>query len=137
MADGEFALDWSSTQRIPWGVIILFGGGLSLADAFERTGLSDRLAAMFGNPGAWPSFAVIALCAAIVILLSELTSNTATAAAVLPIVGALARSAGMDPTLLVIGAGLAASGGYMLPVATPPNSPGFRSRPPGSGPRTC
>lgn len=124
----EFALDWSSTERIPWGVIILFGGGLSLADAFERTGLSDRLAAMFGSPEAWPAFAVLALSSGIVILLSELTSNTATAAAVLPVVGALARSAGMDATVLVIGAGLAASGGYMLPVATPPNAIAYGTR---------
>jgi len=118
----EFALDWSSAQRIPWGVLVLFGGGLSLAAAIERTGLASFLARGFGNLGDWPPMAIIALIALVVILFSELASNTATAAAMLPVVGALALSTGLDPATLVVGAGLAASGGYMLPVATPPNA---------------
>jgi sodium-dependent dicarboxylate transporter 2/3/5 len=119
---GEFALDWSSAQRIPWGVIVLFGGGLTLADAIERTGLGAWLAAAFGGLGAWPLAAVVVLVVAVVISFSELASNTATAAAFLPVVGALALSTGRDPIPLVLAAGLAASGGYMLPVATPPNA---------------
>jgi sodium-dependent dicarboxylate transporter 2/3/5 len=118
----EFALDWSSAQRIPWGVIVLFGGGLSLADAIDRTGLADWMAGAFGGLGGWPLVAIVALVALVVVLFSELASNTATAAAFLPVVGALALSAGLDPLTLVIAAGLAASGGYMLPVATPPNA---------------
>lgn len=118
----EFALDWSTAQRIPWGVLVLFGGGLSLAAAIERTGLASFLARGFGNLGDWPPVAIIALIALVVILFSELASNTATAAAMLPVVGALALSTGLDPATLVVGAGLAASGGYMLPVATPPNA---------------
>lgn len=118
----EFALDWGSAQRVPWGVVVLFGGGLSLADAIERTGLAPWLARGFGDLSGWPLAAVLALVALVVILFSELTSNTATAAAFLPIVGALALSTGVDPLPLAIGCGLAASGGYMLPVATPPNA---------------
>jgi sodium-dependent dicarboxylate transporter 2/3/5 len=118
----EFALDWSSAQRVPWGVIVLFGGGLSLADAIDRTGLAAWMAGAFGGLGAWGMVEIIALVAFVVILFSELASNTATAAAFLPVVGALALATGLDPLPLVIGAGLAASGGYMLPVATPPNA---------------
>jgi len=118
----EFALDWSSAQRVPWGVIVLFGGGLSLADAIDRTGLAAWMAGAFGGLGAWGMVEIIALVALVVILFSELASNTATAAAFLPVVGALALATGLDPLPLVIGAGLAASGGYMLPVATPPNA---------------
>ena len=119
---GEFALDWSSAQRIPWGVIVLFGGGLTLADAIQRTGLSAWLAAAFGDLGTWTPVAVVVLVVAIVVGFSELASNTATAAAFLPVVGALALSTGSDPIPLALAAGLAASGGYMLPVATAPNA---------------
>jgi sodium-dependent dicarboxylate transporter 2/3/5 len=118
----EFALDWSTAQRIPWGVIVLFGGGLSLADAIERTGLAPWLAAGFGSLASWPFWLLLGLVVLVVVVFSELASNTATAAAFLPVVGALALSTGQDPVPLVIGAGLAASGGYMLPVATPPNA---------------
>lgn len=118
----EFALDWESAQRIPWGVIVLFGGGLSLADAIDRTGLAAWIAGAFGGLASWPAVALIVAVVAVVILFSELASNTATAAAFLPVVGAVALSAGMDPAPIVVTAGLAASGGYMLPVATPPNA---------------
>jgi sodium-dependent dicarboxylate transporter 2/3/5 len=119
---GEFALDWSSAQRIPWGVIVLFGGGLSLAEAIQRNGLATWLAGGFEALGAWPLLAILALVALVVVLFSELASNSATAAAFLPVVGALALSTGLDPLPLVVGTGLAASGGFMLPVATPPNA---------------
>ena len=118
----EFALDWATAQRIPWGVIVLFGGGLSLADAIDRTGLATWLATGFGGFASWPFWALLGLVVLVAILFSELASNTATAAAFLPVVGALALSTGQDPIPLVIAAGLAASGGYMLPVATPPNA---------------
>ena len=124
---GEFALDWSSAQRIPWGVIVLFGGGLTLAEAIDRTGLAAWLAAAFGGLSAWPLTGIVGLVALVVILFSELASNTATAATFLPVVGALALSTGMDPLPLVLAAGLAASGGYMLPVATPPNAIAYGS----------
>jgi sodium-dependent dicarboxylate transporter 2/3/5 len=119
---GEFTLDWASAQRIPWGVIVLFGGGLSLAEAIERNGLAAWLAGGFDALAAWPLLGILALVALVVVLFSELASNTATAAAFLPVIGALALSTGLDPLPLLVGTGIAASGGYMLPVATPPNA---------------
>lgn len=119
---GEFLLSWKWARRLPWGVLLLFGGGLSLASAIDRSGLAAWLADSFATLGGWPLAAILILVIVSAILFSELASNTATAAAFLPVVGALAISIGVDPLHLVIPAGLAASGGYMLPVATPPNA---------------
>ena len=119
---GLFVLDWRQAERLPWGVLLLFGGGLSLASAIDRSGLAEWMAGRFGGLGSWPLLLLLAVVTVAVILFSELASNTATAAAFLPVVGAVATSAGLDPLLLVVPAGLAASGGFMLPVATPPNA---------------
>jgi sodium-dependent dicarboxylate transporter 2/3/5 len=118
----EFLLNWTWAQRLPWGVLLLFGGGLSLASAIDRSGLAAWLADSFAALGGWPIAAILLLVIVSAILFSELASNTATAAAFLPVVGALAISIGVEPLHIVIPAGLAASGGYMLPVATPPNA---------------
>lgn len=115
-------LDWEWAERLPWGVLILFGGGLSLAAAIDRTGLNTWLgqgAAAFAD---WPPFLFVFAVTAAVVLLTELTSNTATAAAFLPIVGAAALEIGWDPRLLAVPAALAASCAFMLPIATPPNA---------------
>jgi sodium-dependent dicarboxylate transporter 2/3/5 len=119
---GEFVLEWRSAERLPWGVLLLFGGGLSLASAIDRSGLAGWMAGRFAGLTDWPILLLLAAITVAVILFSELASNTATAAAFLPVVAALAVSAGIDPVLLVVPAGLAASGGFMLPVATPPNA---------------
>jgi len=119
---GVFVLDWRWAERLPWGVLLLFGGGLSLASAIDRSGLAGWMAERFAGSVGWPVLLLLAAITVVVILFSELASNTATAAAFLPVVGALAVSAGIDPVLLVVPAGLAASGGFMLPVATPPNA---------------
>jgi sodium-dependent dicarboxylate transporter 2/3/5 len=119
---GEFVLEWRSAERLPWGVLLLFGGGLSLASAIDRSGLAGWMAGRFAGLTDWPILLLLAAITVAVILFSEIASNTATAAAFLPVVGALAVSAGIDPVLLVVPAGLAASGGFMLPVATPPNA---------------
>lgn len=119
---GTFVLDWQWAERLPWGVLLLFGGGLSLAAAIDRSGLAFWIAGLFGDLGTWPLILLLAGITLAVIAFSELASNTATAAAFLPVVGALAVSVGRDPVLLVVPAGLAASGGFMLPVATPPNA---------------
>ena len=97
------------------------------ATAIDRSGLAAWLASAFGGLSAWPLAGIVGLVALVVILFSELASNTATAATFLPVVGALALSTGMDPLPLVLAAGLAASGGYMLPVATPPNAIAYGS----------
>jgi sodium-dependent dicarboxylate transporter 2/3/5 len=119
---GVFGLEGRSPARLPWGVLLLFGGGLSLASAIDRSGLAGWMAGRFAGLAEWPVLLLLAAITVAVILFSEIASNTATAAAFLPVVGALAVSAGIDPVLLVVPAGLAASGGFMLPVATPPNA---------------
>jgi sodium-dependent dicarboxylate transporter 2/3/5 len=101
---------------------VLVGGGLSLAAAIGSTGLGDWLGGQMEAIGHWPLLLLIATVVAFVILLTELTSNTATAATFLPVLGALALVIGHDPLVLAVPAVLAASGAFMLPVATPPNA---------------
>jgi len=115
-------LRWRDTRGLPWGVLILFGGGLALASGIDRTGLAGWIGTGLSGLAAWPLVALLAVVALVVILFSELASNTATAAAFLPIVGAVAVGIGLDPRALVVPTALAASGGFMLPVATPPNA---------------
>jgi sodium-dependent dicarboxylate transporter 2/3/5 len=119
---GEFLLGWAEAKRLPWGVLLLFGGGLSLAAAVEANGLAawigGRLQGLGGLPAVWVVLAVVGT----VILLTELTSNTATAATFLPVVAAVAIGLGVAPLLLVLPTTLAASCAFMLPVATPPNA---------------
>lgn len=116
------ALSWAQAERLPWSVLILFGGGLSLAAAIQQTGLAGWIGDGLGALAGWPLFAVLVAVTITVILLSELASNTATAAAFLPVAAALATAIGADPMLLTVTAALAASCGFMLPVATPPNA---------------
>jgi len=120
--DGRRLLDWKLARDTPWGVLILFGGGLSLAAAVESTGLSAWFGAGVGGLSDWPIILLVLVVVIAVILLTELTSNTATAAAFLPVLGAIAVGLGRDPLLLAVPAALAASGAFMLPVATPPNA---------------
>jgi sodium-dependent dicarboxylate transporter 2/3/5 len=107
---------------VPWGILILFGGGLSLAAAIEATGLAEWLGYAMGGVEAWPLVAIFLAVAIVIVFFSELASNTATAATFLPIAGALALQLGLDPLVLAIPTGMAASGGFMLPVATAPNA---------------
>ncbi len=116
------ALTWTDAERLPWSVLILFGGGLSLAAAIEQTGLAGWIGAALSALAGWPVFAVILVVTTVVIFLTELTSNTATAAAFLPLVASLAIGIGADPMLLAVPTALAASCAFMLPVATPPNA---------------
>lgn len=120
-------LDWRSAERLPWGVLILFGGGLSLADAIRRTGLADYIGGLLGGLSGLPMVAVILAVALTILLLTEMTSNTATAAAFLPITASLALGLGENPLLLSVAAALAASCAFMLPVGTPPNAIVFGS----------
>ncbi len=120
---GEFALDWDWAKRIPWGILILFGGGLALAAGFEQTGLvrwiGGKLTALEGAP----PIVVVACIALLLTFVTELTSNVATAAIMMPILGgALAPALGVHPLLLMIPAAIAVSCAFMLPVATPPNA---------------
>ena len=114
-------LDWSSTERLPWGTLVLFGGGLSLAAAFQRSGLTDWIGGAFTSVAGDTLLLPLAVVVVTMVLLTELTSNTATAAALLPVIGSVAFGLGLDPLLFAAPATLAASCAFMLPVATGPN----------------
>jgi sodium-dependent dicarboxylate transporter 2/3/5 len=124
---GDFLLTWRYAERLPWGVLLLFGGGLSLAAAVADSGLADWIGASLSGLDAWPVLALVLVVTVLIILLTELTSNIATTATFLPVVAALAVSLGQNPLLLAIPAVLAASCAFMLPVATPPNAIVFGS----------
>jgi len=115
-------LDWDDAQQLPWGVLLLFGGGLSLAGAIEQTGLAAWIGEALGAVAAWPPLLVVLTATTVIVFLTELTSNTATAAAFLPVVAALALGIGADPLLLAVPVALGASCAFMMPVATPPNA---------------
>jgi sodium-dependent dicarboxylate transporter 2/3/5 len=113
---------WEDAQRLPWGLLVLFGGGIAIAKAFGASGLSDALGGVLSGIGAWPAlWTVLAVCLAVTFL-TEVTSNTATATTVLPVLAASAAAAGIEPALLMLPAALSASCAFMLPVATPPNA---------------
>ncbi len=120
-------LRWKYAEQLPWGVLLLFGGGLTLAGAVSRTGLSQWLGASLEAVGSLPLVAIVLIAAAMIIFLTELTSNIATTATFLPVVGAIAIDAGYDPIVLLVPVTLAASCAFMLPVATPPNAIVFGS----------
>lgn len=119
---GERALTWDATRTVPWDVLVLFGGGLSLANGIQQTGLAVAIGNSAGGFHALPLVIVIVAVTATVVFLTELTSNTAVAAALLPVVTSLAVAIGGDPMLLAVPMVLAASSGFMMPVGTPPNA---------------
>lgn len=120
-------LRWTYAEQLPWSVLILFGGGLTLAGAVSRTGLAEWLGGSLQAIGALPIAAVVIVAAAMIIFLTELTSNIATTATFLPVVGAIAIESGFDPIVLAVPITFAASCAFMLPVATPPNAIVFGS----------
>jgi sodium-dependent dicarboxylate transporter 2/3/5 len=120
---GEFTMDWTRAARIDWGTILLFGGGLALG----RLMFDTKLAAAIGHAivrasGAEGLWALTAVAIVTGVLLSEASSNTASASMVVPVVIAVAQSAGLSPIPPALGAALGASFGFMLPVSTPPNA---------------
>ncbi len=123
----EFALDWATARRLPWGTLVLFGGGLSIAAAIDGTGLGAYLGTLVSGLEGAPTILLIAAIATLVIFLTELTSNTATTTAFVPILAGVAPGLGADPLALALPATLAASCAFMLPVATPPNAIVFGS----------
>jgi solute carrier family 13 (sodium-dependent dicarboxylate transporter), member 2/3/5 len=127
LAKGQRLLDWETAERLPWGVLLLFGGGLTLASAIAGSGLAAWIGEQLTAFEAWPLVVLVAAVVLLITLFSELASNTATAATFLPVVAALATSVGEDPLRLAVPAALAASFGFMLPVATPPNAIVFGS----------
>lgn len=119
---GESLLKWNNLQDLPWGILILFGGGLSLASAISSTGLAAWIGQGVSGLDALPIILLLFVVIFIIVFLTEITSNTATAAAFLPILASSAIGIGQNPMLFVIPAAIAASCAFMLPVATPPNA---------------
>jgi len=115
-------MTWENAVRIPWGVLILFGGGLSLAAAVSDSGLALWLGESLAPLNAWGTAVLVVAAVALVIFLTELTSNLATTATLLPVMGAIALQVGVPPILLTVPITIAASCAFMLPVATPPNA---------------
>ena len=113
---------WEDAKDLPWGILLLFGGGLALASTISGSGLADWIANQLNVFGTLPLILLIGAIVLVIIFLTELTSNTATAAAFLPLLGALAMSLGVDPLLITVPAAIAASCAFMMPVATPPNA---------------
>lgn len=120
-------LDWQTAEKIPWGILILFGGGLALAEGFQVTGLAVWIGERFTLIEGIGFFALLLIIVASVNFLTEVTSNVATASMLLPILASVALKLDIHPFGLMIGATLAASCAFMLPVATPPNAIVFGS----------
>jgi solute carrier family 13 (sodium-dependent dicarboxylate transporter), member 2/3/5 len=118
----ERLLDWKTAERIPWGVALLFGGGLSVAAAMEAHGVSVWLGDAMSGVDALHPLLVLLLLAALTVFASEFMSNTATLAAFLPVIGAISLATGLPPLVLVFNAAMAASLAFMMPVGTPPNA---------------
>ena len=120
-------LTWDEARAIPWGVLLLFGGGLSLAAAMESTGLTNWLGQHMAILRALPTLLLLGGLALTVLAIGELASNTALAAMAMPLVASLAAGIGQPPLLLLLVTALAASTGFALPIATPPNAIVFGS----------
>lgn len=119
---GSKLLDWDTAAKIPWGMLILFGGGIAIAQAFIVSGLSAYLGEALAGLAGWPVLLMIAIICITITFLTEMTSNTATTTLMMPILAAAAIAAEIDPALLMVPAAMSASCAFMLPVATAPNT---------------
>jgi len=119
---GERLLDWKTANQIPWGMLVLVGAGLCLGEGFKQSGLSESIASALSGVENLPALGVLVGICLLVTFLTEMTSNTATTNLLMPILGAAAVSANLDPKLFMIPAALSASCAFMLPVATIPNA---------------
>lgn len=115
-------LSWDNMRDLPWGILILFGGGLSLANAISSSGLAAWIGQSVQSLSVFPIILLVFSVILIVVFLTEITSNTATTAAFLPILASTAIGMGQNPLLFILPAAISASCAFMLPVATPPNA---------------
>ena len=122
MKKGIFTMNWEWAQKIPWGILILFGGGLCLSAAFISSGLAKLIVDSFTMLSLLPIVAIVLIVAIAVSLLTEVSSNTAIASVMMPIMAVTAVSMGIHPYMLMLTAAVCASLAFMLPVATPPNA---------------
>jgi len=116
-----YLMKWETMSKLPWGLLILFGGGLSLASSVAQTGLADWIGESLVVLGGAGTIVLVIVITTLIAFLTELTSNTATTGTFLPVVAALAIGINVDPLIFALPATLAASCAFMLPVATPPN----------------
>ncbi len=123
----EFTLDWEWAKKIPWGILLLFGGGFALAAGFEHSGLDQWIGHLFGNFKKIPVFWIIICTCLLMTFLTEITSNTATISMMLPVLAAFALELNIHPLALMIPATFSTSFAFMMPVATPPNAIVFGS----------
>ncbi|GIW99294.1 MAG: di- and tricarboxylate transporter [Pirellulaceae bacterium] len=123
----QFLMDWQTASKTPWDILLLFGGGLSLAYAIRANGVAEYLASYTTMVGDTSDLLVIVAVSAAIVFLTELTSNVATTTSLVPVLAALAPGLGIHPVRLVVPAAIAASCAFMLPVATPPNAIVFGS----------
>lgn len=119
---GRPLLIWKEADRAPWGVIMMFGGGLALAAGMQKSGLADWLGQALLPLENWPLIAVAIAVVGMIVVITEFASNVATASGIIPVVAALVVALGADPILLAMPAALAASWGFMLPAGTGPNA---------------
>lgn len=126
-ARGVRLLTWNAALSLPWGVLLLFGGGLALSAQFSSSGLTEWIGEQAGGLEGLPLVLLVLVAAGGILILTELTSNTATAATFLPVAGGVSIGLGLDPMLLAVPVALAASCAFMLPVATPPNAIAYGS----------
>jgi sodium-dependent dicarboxylate transporter 2/3/5 len=124
---GGALMDWATAVQLPWGVLLLFGGGLSLAGAMSQSGLAAWIGTQLALLAFLPPIVLILLLVLVTVALSELASNTAIAAAFLPLAASIGDGLGLAPSALTLPVALAASCGFMLPVATPPNALAYGS----------
>jgi solute carrier family 13 (sodium-dependent dicarboxylate transporter), member 2/3/5 len=119
---GEFTMDWEHAVKIPWGILILFGGGLALSSAIVKSGLAEAMVGPFSHLQGIPLPLIILVLVTAVIFLTEITSNTALASIMMPVTAVLAVTLGVNPVFLMLTVAVAASLAFMLPVGTPPNA---------------
>ncbi|ASV30515.1 SLC13 family permease [Maribacter cobaltidurans] len=124
---GEQLINWEEAVKMPWGIILLFGGGMALAKGFEESGLAVWIGGQMASLSGLPIFLLVLVLIAAVNFLTEITSNLATTAMLLPVLAPMALSIDVHPFVLMVGAAVAASCAFMLPVATPPNAVVFGS----------
>ena len=123
----SFVMNWDTAKELPWEILILFGGGLSLASTISDTGVAEFIAAQTAGLGDFPDWLLVLTVSLMVVFLTELTSNTASTAALLPVLASLAVGMGIHPYYLLFPTALGASCAFMMPVATPPNAIVFGS----------
>ncbi|MDE1451548.1 Sodium-dependent dicarboxylate transporter SdcS [Bacillus paralicheniformis] len=124
---GGRVLDWSVSKDLPWGILLLFGGGLALATGFKETGLAEWIGGRLTVLDGFNFVVIVVISAALVLFLTEITSNTATATMILPVLASLALALNVHPYALMVPAAMAANCAFMLPVGTPPNAIIFAS----------